>query len=449
MDEGAQRLYVSALASSPDLFARLNGILKPEYFDPGPAKAIRFMQAYFQDHRAVPALPILTATTKFDCEPVTLARGDTDYMLKEIAKFCRFRAVIGEVTKAIGTNGYIETGDVGTMVARLKEATEIDIVSELGIDYFSNPMSRLEADETEDALISTGWASVDEMIGGGVGRQELITFLAPSGGGKSVGMLNLGLNLMSRGLHGVYISLEMRDKKVARRTDQMVARMASGMIPANRTVVAAEIEKFHEKTGARFFIKRMREGTTNATHIIAYLRELEARYSFRPDWIIVDYLDLMEPVRRGAGDNMFLKDKYVSEEVRAIGFDYDCIMISASQLGKHATTAIEEGRQMHQGDIQGGSSKTNTSDLMIALVKTDAMHEAGEYRFEFVKSRNSDANGKKLLMRWSKTSLRISDLDEPELKLKTKGTPSTLPALRKPRAIDDLLRSSEDSATPA
>jgi hypothetical protein len=118
----------------------------------------------------------------------------------------------------------------------------------------------------------------------------------------------------------------------------------------------------------------------------------------------------MEPVRKGAGDNMFLKDKYVSEEVRAIGFDYDCIMISASQLGKHATTAIEDGRQMHQGDVQGGSSKTNTSDLMIATVKTEAMHEAGEYRFEFVKSRNSDANGKKIHMAWNKSSLKIDDL---------------------------------------
>lgn len=450
MDEDAQRLYINALVSSPDLFGRVNGILKPEYFDPNQAKVIRFMQTYFHDHRSVPNPAILAAATKFSPDLVSLQRGDTEYLMKEIAKFCRFRAVINEVTKAIGTGGYLEKGDIGTMVSKLKEATEIDIISELGIDYFDNPLVRLEADETEDSLIPTGWDSVDEFIGGGIGRQELITFLAPSGGGKSVGMLNLGLNLMSRGMHGVYISLEMRDKKVARRTDQMIARMASGMIPANRTVVAAEIEKFHEKTGAKFFIKRMREGTTNANHIIAYLRELEARNGFKPDWIIIDYMDLMDPVRRGAGDNMFLKDKYVSEEIRAIGMDFDCIIISASQLGKHATSAIEEGRQMHQGDVQGGSSKTNTSDLMIALVKTEAMHEAGEYRFEFVKSRNSDAHGKNLLMRWSKTSLRITDLDEPELRLKLKsGQVAALPPLKKPRSIDDLLRVTDSDPLPA
>jgi len=440
MDEDAQRLYLNSMLASPDLFARVNGILRPDFFDPQMARAVKFMQDYFQDHRAVPSPAILHAATKYNASLVSLQRGDTEFLMKEIAKFCRFRAVIIEVQKSIATGGYLEKGDIGTMVAKLKEATEIDIITELGIDYFNDPLSRLEADETEDELISTGWSSVDELIGGGIGRQELITFLAPSGGGKSVGMLNLGYNLMARGLNGVYISLEMRDKKVARRTDQMIARMASGLIPGNRTVVATEIEKFHEKTGAKFFIKRMREGTTNANHIIAYLRELEARHGFRPDWIIVDYLDLMEPVRRGAGESMFLKDKYVSEEVRAIGFDYDCIMISASQLGKHATSAIEEGRQMHQGDVQGGSSKTNTSDLMIALVKTEAMHEAGEYRFEFVKSRNSDANGKKIMMRWNKSSLRISDLTEPVLELKKKSSGISLPPPGKAKSIDDLLR---------
>ncbi len=450
MDEDAQRLYINSMVSSPDLFARVNGILRPDFFDPQAARAVKFMQEYFQEYRTVPAPMILNAATKFDATTVGLQRGDTEFMMKEIAKFCRFRAVILEVQKSISTGGYLEKGDIGTMVAKMKEATEIDIVNELGIDYFSNPMERLEADETEDALISTGWHSVDELIGGGVGRQELITFLAPSGGGKSVSMLNLGFNFMAQGLHGVYISLEMRDKKVARRTDQMISRFASGLINSNRTVVATEIEKFHEKTGARFFIKRMREGTTNANHIIAYLRELEARHAFRPDWIIVDYLDLMEPVRRGAGDSMFLKDKYVSEEVRAIGFDYDCIMISASQLGKHATEAIEEGRQMHQGDVQGGSSKTNTSDLMIATVKTEAMHEAGEYRFEFVKSRNSDANGKKILMRWSKNSLRISDLDEPQLELKKKSTGMSIPMPTKARSFRDLLGGTpEGDAQPA
>ncbi len=423
MTEEAQWLYLNAMLSHPDIFARVNHLLKPSYFDPQVAKGIVYLQEFFKKHRNVPSISIFSAATKLPAEKLELSRSDSDYVLNQLAEFCRFRAVIEEVQKAVGQNGYLERGDLGTMVARLKAATEMGLVTDLGINYFENVEERLESYELQDPVISTGWASIDEVIGGGIGRQELVLFLAPSGGGKSVGMLNLAYNLMRQRLSGVYISLEMKDKKVALRTDQMLARMTSGMISLNKTQVAHEIHKFHEQTGVKFFIKRMRESTTTANDILAYLRELEVHHAFRPDFIVVDYLDIMAPVQKTGIDNLFTKDKYVSEEVRAIGFDYNAIMISGSQLGKHATDAINEGKVIHQGDIQGGSSKTNTADLMISMEKTEAMHEAGEYRFGFPKSRNSDAVGKRITMAWDKVSLRITDLSEKKSKLELKKSP--------------------------
>ena len=303
------------------------------------------------------------------------------------------------------------------MAGLVNFASQIGLMEDLGIEYFENIEERLARAETTDKVISTGWKDVDALIGGGIGRQELVTFLAPSGGGKSVNMLNLGVNLMEQGLHGAIISIEMKDTKFAQRADQMIARIASKDLIANKTKVAHELREFHNRHGARLFIKRMREGVTNANHVLAYLRELESTKGFRPDWVVVDYLDILQAARKVDGTNMFLKDQYVSEEVRGIGFDYDCIMISGSQLGKHATEKINAGEKTHQGDVQGGSSKTNTSDLMISTVKTDAMHEAGEYRFEFPKARNSDASAKSCLMRWNKETLRVTDASEPALKL--------------------------------
>lgn len=410
MDEPAQRGYIDAMLSNPDIFARTQHLLSPTFFDPHLAKGVKFMQEYWQENRTVAPRPVFKLATRIDANDLPLVlREDIDWMTKQIAEFCRFKAVIEQVQKAVGQGGYLEKGDLGTMVAKLKLATEMGIVSDLGIDYFENVEERLESYEKEDAPISTGWTTVDDVIGGGVGRQELVLFLAPSGGGKSVGMLNLAHNFMRQGLSGVYISLEMKDKKVTMRTDQMLARMASGMISLNKTQVAHEIHKFHEETGVKFFVKRMRESTTNANDVAAYIRELKVQRAFRPDWIVVDYIDIMAPVQKGAGESLFLKDKFVSEEVRALGYDENAIMISGSQLGKHATEKILAGEQVHQGDIQGGSSKTNTSDLQISMEKTEQMHQAGIYRFGFPKARNSDATGKTIEMGWDKVSLRISD----------------------------------------
>lgn len=420
MDEDAQRLYINTMLSNPELFGRVNNLINPSYFDPHLAKGVKFIQDYFQEYRSVPASSVFTAATKLATDNVHLPRQDIQFVAEQIAMFCKFQACIQVIQRATGKDGYFEKGDLGTMVAQMKRATEIGLLSDFGIDYFDNPLARLEANETEDPVISTGWKSVDDVIGGGVGRQELITFLAPSGGGKSVSMANLARNLLAQGLNGVYFSLEMRDKKVALRMDQMIARIHSGMVNLNKAQVADEISKFHEQSGARFFIKRLREGST-ANDMLSYLRELESRFGFRPDFNVGDYLDIMGADQKGLDGNMFLKDKFVSEEFRAIGFDYDSIQISASQLEKGATEKINNGDKMHQGNVQGGSSKTNTSDLMIATVKTDAMHEAGEYRFEFPKARNSDAGTKQVTMGWDKNTLRIFDAGT-ELSLKKKST---------------------------
>lgn len=420
MDEDAQRLYLNAILSNPELFGRVNHVLKPSFFDAHLAKGVKFLQEYFQENRGLPAGEIFKAATKLPFDFMDVTEHDMPFLSKQIAEFCKFQACIGVIKKAAGADGFLENGDLGGMVAAMKAATEIGLMEDLGINYFDNPLQRLEDDENEDPVISTGWSTVDDVIGGGIGLQELVLFLAPSGGGKSVSMLNLAFNLMMQGYDGIYITLEMRDRKVARRTDQLIARCASNAIGDNKLSVSDALDSFKHKYGAEFWIKRMREGSTTANDIIAYVRQLKGAGKIKKlGFIVVDYLDIMSPVQKGAGESMFLKDKYVSEEVRAIGHDFNCIMISGSQLEKGATEKINEGKKMHQGNVQGGSSKTNTADLMIATVKTDAMHAAGEYRFEFPKARNSDASTKQVSMSWNKTTLKISDMGS-ELQFKQK-----------------------------
>lgn len=436
MDSDAQALYMNAMLSNHALFAKVNSLIKPTYFDPQFQGGIKFMQEYFQENRIIPATSIFTASTKLPTMDVPVQKEDIDFLATQIAKFCQLQAVIDAVRKS---PALIESRDFGTLLRQIKEASEIELVSDFGIDYFDDPLARLEAAEALDVLISTGWRDVDEVLDGGIGRQELVMILAPSGGGKSVTMLNLGYNLLSQGLNGVYISLEMADRKVALRTDQMIARIASKLVNMNKAQVAHEIQLFQERSNSQFFIKRMREGVTTPNSINAYLRELKSKKNFHPDFIICDYLDILEPDQKKGVDSMFTKDKYTSQELRALGFDYDSIIISASQLEKGATEKILEGKSMNQSHVQGGSSKTNTSDLMIAAVKTDAMHAAGEYRFEFPKARNSGASGKQVMMKWDPVSLRISDMNSIDFKPKTGLNMASVVPGKAPASIDSLV----------
>lgn len=436
IDDVAQRLYLSSMLGNPALFGRVQHLVKPSYFDSALQDGVAFMKDFYQKYRGVPSLPVFQAGTKLKTlEATALPTQDLAFVAEQIAQFCQIRAVTEAVLKA---PALIEKGDFGRMVEQIKIASQVQLHTDLGIDYFADPTARLEESETLEVLIPTGWDSVDELIGG-LGRQELVLFTANSGGGKSVAMLNLGYNLLSRGMSGVYISLEMRDRVVAKRLDSMISRISGKNIFANKLKVGQEVELFKEQSKGRFFIKRMREGTTTADHVTSYLRELEAVHGFRPDFVIVDYIDLMASVQKHDGGNMFTKDKFVTEEVRAIGFDFDCLMISASQLGRGAIEATREQKSLGQDHIQGGISKINTSDLVIALVKDEAMDAAGLYRFEFLKSRNSNAVNKKLEMAWDHNSLRISDMGSKPLVLRPKGKTLAL-SDTKPGATGDGLQ---------
>ena len=372
IDDAAQRLYIASMISNPGLFARVNHLLKPSYFDPSLQKTVTFLKEYFQNQRSVAPAQIVEAATKTKIDPVpVLGKADAQYIAEQIAQFCQIRAVTEAVLRA---PSHIEKGSLGQMVNEIKLASQIALHSDLGIDYFNDPIERLTASESAEILIPTYWDTVDEMIGGGVGRQELILFLANSGGGKSVAKLNLGYNWLKAGLNGVYITLEMRDRVVAKRLDSIISRISGKNIFANKLKVGQDIEIARDSGFGRFFIKRMRETTTTADHITAYLRELEVECAFRPDFVIVDYLDLMATVQKHNGDSLFVKDKFVAEEVRAIGFDFDCIMVSSSQLGrcldKNTKVELQTGEQVTLEALQIGQHILSNNGYVEVLAKT-------------------------------------------------------------------------------
>lgn len=423
MDDTAQRLYIETMLGNPGLFARVQHLMKPSYFDDHLQEGVRFMQDFYQKQRGVPSIPVFKASTKLDLNALELPKQDVQFVTEQIAEFCQTRAIIEAVLAA---PALIESKQIGKMVNEIKLASQVQLHTDLGIDYFADPIARLEDPNNEQELIPFGLKDLDDLVGG-IGREEIVVYTANSGIGKSAIMLNDAFRFLKRGMNGVYISLEMKDANVARRLDAMISKISTKNISVNKLKVGQDIEIARESGYGRFFIKRMREGTTNANHIISYLRELEAVHGFKPDFVVVDYLDICASVQKHDGSNMFTKDKLVTEEIRAIGFDFKCIMISASQLGRGAIAQSREDKALGQDHIQGGISKINTADLVIAIVKTAELEALGQYRYEILKARNSNATNKSILLKWNADTLTVSDIGT-TMNIRTKPLPGrTLP----------------------
>ena len=102
---------------------------------------------------------------------------------------------------------------------------------------------------------------------------------------------------------------------------------------------------------------------------------------------------------------MFVKDKYVSEEIRNLAKELNVILVTASQLNRSAVEEIE----FDHSHISGGISKINTADNVFGIFTSRHMREKGQYQLQLMKTRSSSGVGQKIDLSFNLDTLRIFD----------------------------------------
>jgi hypothetical protein len=145
---------------------------------------------------------------------------------------------------------------------------------------------------------------------------------------------------------------------------------------------------------------------SNINDIRAYLKEYQIQTGKRVDFVMIDYLDLLMPVSAKVSPNdLFVKDKYVSEELRNLAKELGILMVTASQLNRSAVEEVE----FDHSHISGGISKINTADNVFGIFTSRAMKERGKYQIQCMKSRSSTGVGQKIDLEYNIETMRITD----------------------------------------
>jgi hypothetical protein len=243
----------------------------------------------------------------------------------------------------------------------------------------------------------------------GFKRGELNIWCAGSGGGKSLFLANLGVNFSLAGLNVIYFTFELSEELVGMRVDSMVTGVATRDVFKNLDDVEMKVRLTGRKAGG-MQIKYMPSGK-NCNDLRSYLKEYEVKTGKKPDILLVDYLDLMMPLSvKVSPSDLFVKDKYVSEELRNLAMESQCVVVTAAQLNRSAVEEIE----FDHSHISGGLSKIQTADNVIGIFTSRAMKERGRYQIQFMKTRSSSGVGQKVDLEFNVDSLRINDLGEEE-----------------------------------
>lgn len=397
-----QELFLRMMISDAQLYTRVSNILNSENFDKGLRAAVKFIKEYTEQYSSVPDEDKISATTGVRLATINdLRKSDVDWFLDQFEGFTKRQELERAILKSADL---LEKGNFDPVEKLIKDAVQISLTKDMGTDYFADPRGRLSKIKNNNGQISTGWPCLDNKLYGGFNRGELQIFAGGSGSGKSLFMQNLAVNWAQAGLNGVYITLELSEELCAWRIDSMITDVATRDVFKQIDDVELKV-KMSAKRAGKFYIKYL-PAQSNVNDVRAYIKTLQIETGFNIDFVCIDYLDLLMPVSaKVSPSDLFVKDKYVSEEIRNLAKELQVLMVTASQLNRSAVEEIE----YDHSHISGGISKINTADNVFGIFTSRHMREKGQYQIQLMKTRSSSGVGQKIDLQFNVDTLRIYD----------------------------------------
>jgi archaellum biogenesis ATPase FlaH len=436
-----QKLYLELMLADAEVFVRCQGIFDHTLFDRKLQDAAEFVNEYAKSYNVLPDFDMVNASCRTALKkPEDVKEGHLDWLMDEFESFTRHKALERAI---LASADLLEKHNYGEVEALIKEAVQIGLARDMGTDYFADPRGRLMGLKDKNGQVTTGWATMDRKLFGGFNRGELNIFAGGSGAGKSLFLANLGVNFALAGLNVVYLTLELSEALVSMRIDSMVTGVTTKEIFKDLDDVEMKVKMIGKKAGM-LQIKYMPSGKT-ANDIRAYLKEYEIKCGKKVDVLLVDYMDLLMPIgKKISAENLFVKDKYVSEELRNLAMEKKCVFVTAAQLNRGAVEEVE----FDHSHISGGLSKIQTADNVFGIFTSRAMREHGRYQLQLMKTRSSSGVGQKIDLEFNIETLRITDLPEDEQESTNGGNRGTSSIIENLKRKTEMSRSEPDEGAP-
>jgi replicative DNA helicase len=208
--------------------------------------------------------------------------------------------------------------------------------------------------EKKPVFIPTGFAKLDQQIGGGLERGELVCLAARPGMGKTAFALSLALRMANVGVKVLFVSLEMPANQLFNRALAAYASVPMSIIKKKNYHVLNDEDRvrFYERA------KRLKEiplqivdNSRVSTQELSSICLQE-----KPDVLVLDYLQLMNYTGKHTKKNDIVSE--MSRDMKILAKDNKMAVIELSQLSRD----IEKRRANSIGK-KAEASKPILSDL--------------------------------------------------------------------------------------
>lgn len=312
-----------------------------------------------------------------------------EYVLTQLRAFVRQQSLKMGIMKA---HEKIQLGDIDGAEVELSKAVKArSEVFDPGLKL-TDVVKILNSGEDFRDCIATGIKILDR-LGLGPARKELHLFIGPPKRGKSWWLTHMTKRALMQRWRGVYVTLELADRFVGKRMLQSQLALTSrvGTESTFSRLIKSdkdELEDIEEKELLRpsiadpeistmlrsrvdalriddkLFIKEFATGSLTVRGLEAYLESLERVHNFIPDFLTLDYADLMQVDAKNYRQELGA----VYKDLRGLAVDRNLALITASQSNR----AGADAKLLSDTHVAEDFSKIATADCVITYNQTAA-----------------------------------------------------------------------------
>lgn len=333
-----------------------------------------------------------------------------EWLVDKTEEFCKERALYNAISKSVAIYKDSEKPK-GEISKLLETALAVSFDTNIGHDFIDDSNKRYEYYHTTVSRIPFDLFYFNKITNNGLPAKTLTVFLAGVNIGKTQLMAHCAANNLRSGYNVLYITLEMAEEEIAKRIDANLLNVEmDNLDKLSKKDYDRKIENLKTTCKGKLLIKEYPTSQAHTGHFRHLVNELKIKKKFAPDIIYIDYINICASSRIKRGQaNSYEYIKAIAEELRGLAVEMEVPVVTATQLNRTGFKSSD----IDITDTAESFGLPATADLMIGLISTDELEEAGQILCKQLKNRlGNKQNNKMFVIGVDRSKMRFFDVED-------------------------------------
>jgi hypothetical protein len=377
---------ISSLLKNKAFLLNVRDITNESHFEhPGNKWILTETLKYFDKFHSTPTLDslkievkkidndILQTAVKEQLKSIyTTQYDDQEYVEEEFSNFCKNQLLKNALLDSVDLLKHGHYDDIRLLIDNaLKAGSD----KNLGHEYIKDIEDRYRAESRK--IVPTPWPVINELLQGGLGNGDFGLIFGGPGGGKSWALVALGAFAASLGYKVIHYTLELGEAYVGKRYDAFYTNISVSEVSFNKDKVIDALKDMEDNVIIKEFAPKVASLTTIKSHI-----QKTKDLGFKPDLILIDYVDLLKaPSKKSRDRKEEIDDLYYG--TKGLAKELQLPVWSVSQVNRAGAKD-----EVVEGDKAAGSyDKMMVIDFGMSQSRLRKDKTEGTGRFHIMKNR--------------------------------------------------------------